>query len=41
VKPLVRQGGLVGLFVLGLSAKELIEKKGISEKEFMAMDFNQ
>lgn len=40
VKPLVRQGGLVGLFVLGLSAKELTEKKGISEKEFMAIDFN-
>jgi hypothetical protein len=40
VKPLVDQGGLVGLFVLGLSAKELTEKKGISEKEFMAIDFN-
>jgi hypothetical protein len=36
----VRQEELVGLFVLGLSAKELTEKKGISEKEFMAIDFN-
>jgi hypothetical protein len=40
VKPLVRQGELVGLFVLGLSATELTEKKGVSEKEFMAIDFN-
>ncbi len=40
VKPLIRQTELVGLFVLGLSAKELTEKKGISEKEFMAIDFN-
>jgi hypothetical protein len=40
VKPLVHQGELVGLFVLGLSAKELTEKKGISEKEFLAIDFN-
>jgi hypothetical protein len=40
VKPLIRQGELVGLFVLGLSAKELTEKKGVSEKEFMAIDFN-
>ena len=40
VNPLVHQGELVGLFVLGLSAKELTEKKGISEKEFMAIDFN-
>jgi len=40
VKPIVHQGKLVGLFVLGLSAKELTEKKGVSEKEFMAIDFN-
>ena len=38
--PLLRQGQFVGLFVLGLSAKELKEKRGVSEKEFMAIDFN-
>jgi hypothetical protein len=41
VKPLVRQGELVGLFVLGLSAKELTDKKRVSEKEFMAIDFKE
>jgi hypothetical protein len=41
VKPLVHQGELVGLFVLGLSANELAEKRGVSEKEFMAIDFNK
>ena len=40
VKPLIRQDAVVGLFVLGLSVKELIENRGISEKEFMAIDFN-
>jgi hypothetical protein len=40
VGPLLRKQQLVGLFVLGLSAKELIENKGISEKEFMTIDFN-
>ncbi len=40
VGPLLRQGEFVGLFVLGLSAKELNEKRGVSEKEFMAIDFN-
>jgi hypothetical protein len=40
VKPLVRQEALVGLFVLGLSAKELTETRGVSEKEFLAIDFN-
>jgi len=41
LKPLTHQGRFVGLFVLGLSAKELIENKGVSEKEFLAIDFNQ
>jgi hypothetical protein len=41
VKPLVHQDKLVGLFVLGLSAKELTEKKRVSEKEFMTIDFKE
>jgi hypothetical protein len=41
VGPLLRQGEFVGLFVLGLSAKELNEKRGVSEKEFMVIDFNR
>jgi hypothetical protein len=40
VGPLLRKEELVGLFVLGLPTKEVNEKRGISEKEFMAIDFN-
>jgi hypothetical protein len=40
VGPLLRKEELVGLFVLGLPTKEVNEKRGVSEKEFMAIDFN-
>jgi hypothetical protein len=40
VGPLLRQQELVGLFVLGLPTKEVNEKRGVSEKEFLAIDFN-
>jgi hypothetical protein len=40
VGPLLWKEELVGLFVLGLPTKEVNEKRGVSEKEFMAIDFN-
>ena len=40
VGPLLQKEELVGLFVLGLPTKEVNEKRGVSEKEFMAIDFN-
>jgi hypothetical protein len=40
VGPLLRREQLIGLFVLGLPSKEVNEKRGVSEKEFMAIDFN-
>jgi hypothetical protein len=40
VGPLLHQRVLVGLFVLGLPTKEVNERRGVSEKEFMAIDFN-
>lgn len=41
VGPLLRQGELVGLFVIGMPADEVNQKWKVSEKEFMAINFNE
>ncbi len=39
--PFLQKSKVIGAVVIGFSAKEMEEKRQISEKEFMSIDFNQ
>jgi hypothetical protein len=38
--PLIRENALIGLVVIAINSEDAAKKWGLTEKEFLALDFN-